>query len=211
MHESVNKWRSVEHATAYLQRADAIPHRTEGERALLEGIRPDVERVLDLGTGDGRLMALVLANAPQASGIAVDFSATMLKRCRERFCHDARVEVVEHDLLHPLADWGKFDVVVSSFAIHHLPHERKRSLYGEVWQLLGEGGVFSNLEHVSSPTEALHRAFLDALEVKVEDDDPSNQLLDVETQLGWFREIGFKDVDCLWKWREMALLHGEKP
>ena len=140
----------------------------------------------------------------------IDFSAAMLQRCRERFAVEERVQIVEHDLSTALPQLGQFDAIVSSFAIHHLPHPRKRALYGEVWDRLRPGGVFCNLEHVSSPTEALHEVFLNALDVRPEDDDPSNQLLDVETQLGWLREIGFADVDCLWKWREMALLRGEK-
>jgi hypothetical protein len=77
--------------------------------------------------------------------------------------------------------------------------------------VLASGGVFCNLEHVASPTEVLHRQFLSALQVAPEDEDPSNKLLDVATQLKWLSEIGFVDVDCHWKWRELALLAGVKP
>ena len=129
---------------------------------------------------------------------------------RGRGC-PARIELVEHDLTEPLPALGRFDAVVSSTAIHHLEHERKRSLYGEVFDLLEPGGVFANFEHVASPTSRLHLAFFAAIEEPIENEDPSDRTLDVETQLGWLREIGFDDVDCYWKWLEMALLIGVKP
>ncbi|MEB3267496.1 MAG: class I SAM-dependent methyltransferase [Leptolyngbya sp.] len=207
----MSTWTSADHALAYLARADAIPHRTEGEAVLLDHLPPQSQRILDLGTGDGRLMALVKLKVPEVVGVAVDFSDTMLAAVRARFAGDDRITVVAHDLRQPLPDLGDFDAIVSSFAIHHLEDDRKRSLYGEIYDRLRPGGIFCNLEHVASPTPRLHRQFLAAIGYRPEDEDPENRLLDVETQLGWLRAIGFIDVDCHWKWLEMALLAGGKP
>jgi len=207
----VNLWADDAHARAYLERADLIPRRQEGQSALLECVPAATTRVLDLGSGDGRLLARVLEHLPAATGVAVDFSNEMLTQLGTRFGNDARVSVHAHDLSLPLPDLGQFDAIVSSFAIHHVTHERKRVLFAEIHDRLLPGGVFLNLEHVASPTPALHEWFLDAIGVKPEDDDPSNKLLDVETQLRWLREIGFADVDCHWKWRELALLAGVRP
>lgn len=200
-----------EKVRSYLRRADEFPHRVEGENVLLEQVPRGARRVLDLGTGDGRLLAALQANRPALLGVGLDFSDLMLKAARERFAGDERVTLAEHDLAEPLPDLGRFDAVVSSFAIHHLEHERKRSLYGEVFDLLEPGGVFANFEHIESPTPRLHAAFFVAIDVPLEDEDPSDRTLDVQTQLDWLRELGFDDVDCYWKWLEMALLVGVKP
>jgi tRNA (cmo5U34)-methyltransferase len=206
-----HEWTTPEHALAYLQMADRIPHRTEGEAMLLEEVSTRASRVLDLGSGDGRLLSLLLLACPAASGVAIEFSPPMLERLRQRFAQNDRVQVMEHDLERPLPPLGTFDIVASSFAIHHLPHSRKEALYREVWELLRPGGVFCNLEHVASPSARVHQCFLDALGITPEQEDRSNKLLDVETQLRWLREIGFEDVDCYWKWRELALLVGRRP
>jgi tRNA (cmo5U34)-methyltransferase len=219
----VNRWTDPAWAQRYLADRDEIPHRAEGVAVLMEFLPADPERVLDLGTGDGYTLDLVRRARPAVEGVGVDFSAEMLERARARFAEDPRVRVVDHDLDEPLpSSLGRFDLVVSSFAIHHCVHERKRALYGEVFERLEPGGMFINLEHVDSATLALHLEFLAAVRVTpAEDeeehgtygggDDPSNKLLDVETQLRWLREIGFDDVDCHWKWRELALFAGVKP
>jgi tRNA (cmo5U34)-methyltransferase len=204
----VNLWQSADHVRDYIERADLISHRGEGEAALLEFIPAGTRRILDLGTGDGRLLARVRSAHPETEAVAVDFSPSMLEAARRRFVGDPRVRVVEHNMDSSLPPLGSFDAVISSFAIHHLVHERKRALCREIFGVLNPGGVFCNLEHVSSPSERLHEDFLVRIGFTVETEDPSNKLLDVETQLGWLREIGFADVDCQWKWRELALLVG---
>ena len=208
----VNLWGSAAHELEYLARADQIPHRTEGEAELLDCLPPQIGRVLDVGSGDGRLLALVKLARPDAHAVALDFSATMIARLRERFADDPAVTIVAHDLDRPLpALLDDFDAVVSSFAIHHLTDARKRALYEEIYRALRPGGQFCNLEHVASATPSLHESFLARLNVAPADEDPSNKLLDLETQLQWLRAIGFENVDCHWKWRERALLAGRRP
>jgi tRNA (cmo5U34)-methyltransferase len=205
------EWTTAEHVARYLGRADEFPRRAEGESVLLEQVPRDARRILDLGTGDGRLLALLGADRPQMRGVGLDFSELMLEAARQRFAGDERIELVAHDLAEPLPVLGRFDAVVSSFAIHHLEHPRKRALYAEAFAALEPGGVFVNFEHVASPTARLHLAFYAAIDEPLEHEDPSDRLLDVETQLRWLRELGFDDVDCSWKWLEMALLVGVKP
>ena len=131
------------------------------------------------------------------------------RRCllpRERFRGDEKIQVVEHNLDNSLPELGRFDVIVSSFAIHHCADERKRALYSEIYAALSPGGIFCNLEHVAPPTAEIHARFLRSLGITEEEEDPSNKLVSVETQVQWLREIGFQDVDCHWKWLELALL-----
>ena len=205
-----NEWVNTEHALKYLARAGSVPHREEGEAVLLEFIPMDVNRILDVGTGDGRLLALLRSERPNAEGVAVDVSPAMLRAARERFRYDANVQVLQHDLEEQLPDMGPFDAIVSSFAIHHVTDSRKKALYSEIHAALCPGGVFCNLEHVAPISAALHRRFLEALGTTEAEEDPSNLLVRAETQLDWLREIGFRDVDCHWKWLELALLAGVK-
>ncbi len=209
---STNRWIEAQHARAYLAHRDSIPFRAEGMAVLAEFVPAEVGRVLDLGTGDGILMGLLRDLRPAARGVACDFAEEMLGRAEARFAADEFVEVVRHDLDDPLpVGWGTFDLVVSSFAIHHLADARKQALYREVFDRLGPGGVFLNLEHVASVTPSLHDEFLAAIGTTPERDDPSNQLALVSDQLAWLQAIGFASVDCHWKWRELALLAGTKP
>ena len=93
----VNLWSTTEHALGYLAKADSIPHRTEGEAVLLDYIPTTAKRILDLGTGDGRLMALLKIDRSQVTGIALDFSPIMVEKAKVRFQDDRSIEVISHN------------------------------------------------------------------------------------------------------------------
>jgi tRNA (cmo5U34)-methyltransferase len=203
-------WHDDAKVQEYVGRVGRLAARRAGEVELVEALPATVHRVLDLGCGDGRLAALVLEARPDADvAIALDSSPPMLDLARARFRDDARVEVRAHDLDDPLPPLGAFDVVVSGFAIHHLAHERKRSLFGEVAAALRPGGVFANLEVVQCATPELHEEFNRRIDRP--GGDPQDVLAEVEPQLAWMRDAGLVQVDCSWRWRGFALLVGQAP
>jgi len=196
------EWSDSARVVEYLSRE--IPHRHIAEEMLLKALPQRVERFLDLGTGDGRLLALVRARHPEAEAIGLDSSAPMLDRAKERFDGDSLVGLRRHNLRNRLANVGMADVVVSGLAIHHLEDERKRELFGEIHALLPLGGVFANLDLVRAASERLHERF--RREIGRTEDDPTDRLAGLGEQMSWLREVGFAEVDCHFKWLELALI-----
>lgn len=199
-------WRDSGRVADYLARE--IPHRDVAEAMLLQALPPQIERFVDLGTGNGRLIALVREHHPDARALGIDFSEPMLAHADERFAGDPLVELRQHDLARPLAIQEPVDAVLSGLAIHHLEDARKRALFGEIHALLRPGGVFVNLDLVTAASREQHERF--RLAIGRPEDDPADRLADLCEQLGWMREAGFADADCQFKWLQLALLVGAR-
>jgi len=195
-----SEWSDSGRVAEYLARE--IPHRDVAEEMLLNALPQQITRFVDLGTGDGRLLALVRTRYSEAEGIGLDSSTPMLDRAQERFSGDALIELREHDLRKRLPEVGVSDAFVSGLAIHHLEDERKQELFGEIHALLAPGGVFANLDLVRSASSRLHERF--RREIGRAQDDPTDRLAELGEQMGWLREAGFSEVDCHFKWLELA-------
>jgi trans-aconitate methyltransferase len=231
-----SSWQDPAVARQFLdERRGAIPFGPDQVGVMLRLVRhfrPEPRHVLDLGCGDGFLARALLAEYPHARAALIDHSEPMLARARQAMAPVAdRCEILLGDLREPLsrhAGRTPADLVVSGFAIHHLPHPRKRSLYEEVFALLAPGGLFVNVEHVASVSaeaEALFdAAYIDHLASRTGKDrarveaeyhgrpDKADNILErVEVQVGWLREIGFLHADCYFKWLELAVFGGVKP
>jgi hypothetical protein len=90
-------------------------------------------------------------------------------------------------------------------------HNRKRSLYSEIFSILKQGGIFCNLDHISSESKKLNQYFRKVMGQRPINKEHGKRLTKINIQLEWLLEIGFVDVDCYWRWLEFALLIGFKP
>jgi SAM-dependent methyltransferase len=235
-------WKAPELAANYLEGVrGAVPLAAEQMDVmvrLIAALAAPARRVLDLGCGNGILAAAILHRYPNAEAVLLDFSEAMLEAARQNpSLRTARVRYVLADFGDPawvsaVAGWVPFDVVVSGLAIHHQPDERKRALYAEIHDLLAPGGLFLNVEHVSSPTPWVQAVFdelyVDSLyslherrgstktreqvaqEFYYRPDKAANILAPVDVQCRWLRDIGYRDVDCYFKILELAVFGGRR-
>jgi len=161
MNEQHSNWQTKELAQTFLEGVrGAIPGANFQLEVLSKIVSmwcPMPSKILDLGCGDGALGRMLLDAHPTAHMIFADFSEPMLEALRKMVGSNQRAMVIKVDFA--TSAWAKgieaekpFDVIVSGFAIHHQPDDRKRELYAEIYGFLSEGGVFLNLEHVSSAT-----------------------------------------------------------
>jgi tRNA (cmo5U34)-methyltransferase len=175
-------------------------------------------RILDLGAGTGLLARRVLAARPQAELVLLDAATAMLDEARATL--GDQVAYHAGDLADPLPA-GPWDAVVSALAVHHLDDPGKRELFARAHDALAPGGVFVNAEQVAGPTARLDAAYrawhreralaLGASEQdwrEAEERMAYDRCASVEAQLGWLRDAGFAEADCLFKDRRFAVLVG---
>jgi len=172
---------------------------------------PDPLRVLDLGAGTGLLAAAVRECRPAARIELLDVAEDMLSVARQRFAGDANVVFHTGDYATESLG-GPYDAVVSALSIHHLENDDKRTLFRHIHAALAPGGRFINADQVAGPTPALDARYdeiwvTDIRALGIDDEQLAasrqrqthDRLAPLDSQLGWLREAGFREVDCIFK------------
>jgi tRNA (cmo5U34)-methyltransferase len=202
-----------------------VPHYLTIVRVLAESIpieRSAPLRIIDLGCGTGTLAAKVLERFPNAQFTCLDAAENMIGIAKAKLARYPQVHYVEADFQSFDFD-GRYDAVVSSLAIHHLLTDAdKQNLYRRIYENLNIGGVFYNADVILAPNDFLQDMYMnewrrfmartiskDEIEgewiPKYQQEDHPARLAD---QLSWLSEIGFADVEVLWKYYNFAVYGG---
>lgn len=232
-----SRWSNSNFSQEYRDQADSyIPkRRTFVEvtkslyRHVVRGAGP--HRVLDLGCGDGFMVQELLKVDSAIEATLVDGSQDMLDAAGKRLAHCEKKHYVHasfQDLLtrDPLQDTYSF--VLSSLAMHHLVMEDKEGLFGYVCRRLDPGGFFLNIDVVLSPSDALEAWYLQLWQEWIDShstgsqkasllpvpqkykDNPDNVPDPLLPQLRALERIGFKNVDCFYKYGIFAMFGGSR-
>ncbi len=165
----VIKRRYAEEAKTY--RRDALKINFEAEKSFktllvyLGELFPDKNaflRVLDIGAGTGMLSEVILKAYPNAHVTLLDNSKDMLLQAKSYFesiggGYSNRITLCERDFITEEFPDGKYDLVLSSFALHHIRTECDLvTVFGKIYRALKpEIGTFFCIDYVLKKTKSL--------------------------------------------------------
>lgn len=186
--------------------------------------RLDPATILDLGIGTGNLAHMLLDIFPNARLTGIDVLQDFLDIAGKKLSgHEDRVSLERVDL----SDFDfsqRYDLVVTSFMFHHTPDEAKRTAYARIFSCLTSGGCLMQADFVGSASPFYGEIF-DALRISyMKDRNLSEEQIrkqyvehrkleiptPMEQQLTWLRDLGFRDVECFWKYLNLAVFGGRK-
>ena len=189
--------------------------------------------MLDLGCGDGVVTAAIADADPAITATLVDGSADMLKTAGERLSglKNARfMNTSFQEMLRKDSVGESYDFIASSLAFHHLALDEKKSLLQYAYGHLKPGGYFVNIDVVLAPSGQLEQWYLSLWRKWIEErqrvleiasgmfdniverykDNRDNKPDSLDAQLDAMRTIGFKDVDCYYKYGIFTMFGGRR-
>jgi len=173
---------------------EALPGYDELQARVALAAGAGARTILDLGIGTGETSARLLALNPDAEITGLDESPAMLAAAAERLGERlvaAHVGMLQEDL-----PPGRFDLVVSALAVHHLDAQEKAHLFARVRERVAHDGrfVLGDVVVAESADEA-------AVELTVGYDKPST----VDEQLRWLSDAGFQ-AHVSWAAGDLAVI-----
>jgi tRNA (cmo5U34)-methyltransferase len=176
------------------------------------------KRVLDIGAGTGLFTKFINEERNDLHFTLSDISTDMLAVAKERFAGLDNFEFGEYDLSAGPIE-GKYDLIISALAIHHLEDEQKAKLYQYIFDALNHGGVFINADQVEGRTKWFDEYYKSTWKGTVTNSGLDEQAINaaferikldkfakLEPQLQMLENAGFAEADCIYKYHNFVVM-----
>jgi tRNA (cmo5U34)-methyltransferase len=202
-----------------------IPHYKEMIDSMISAIPYDSSdsfSVLDLGCGTGNVSLAVKQKYTYASVSCIDIAENMIEMAKIKLENYDDIKYYTGDFSKFKFE-GKYDVIVSSLALHHIiTDEEKKNFYCKIYDLLNPGGFFINSDCVLGSNEKLTDLYTEKwvefmLESVTEGEVEEKWLPQSKAEdfpaammdhISWLEETGFKRMDIIWKYYGWAVYCG---
>ncbi|MDR2966668.1 MAG: class I SAM-dependent methyltransferase [Methanobacteriaceae archaeon] len=206
------------------QRKKLIPVFDDFYQIAIESVELNTKkpRVLEIGTGTGLFSEMFLNKFSEAKMDLVDLAEDMLNIAKERFSNNINLSFFVENIL-DFSTYEKYDLVISSLAIHHLEIDDQEILYNKIFDWLKNDGIFVNAEMIAGESEftnnmyekwIVNKASDNSLDEKAKSAAIERLKLDkkvpVSTHLEWLKNAGFSYFDHLYKAYCFAVLWAKK-
>lgn len=205
-----------------------IPHYQEIFEALVTLSFLDKQaplKVLELGSGSGNLSLFVAHFFPKAELTLVDLSPEMLAQARAKStAYEQRMTFLQANILELELPENQYDLVISSFALHHLLDGDKQKIYQQIYRWLKPGGLLRIADGtVVLPLEKADQVlamWMDMAKAAGASDAECQFWIEHHTQhdhfsslnehFQWLSQAGFINADCYWKNLNQAVYGAQK-
>lgn len=194
-----------------------LPRRMAAQLVAEEKPQPGL--IVDIASGAGKFLSVLLAAFPEAKGVWMDVSDTMLEQARtELAAYGDRVDFRVGDM-QALREAGIPDgaeVILTSRASHHLDRGQLHAFYREAAGLLAEDGWLVNLDHIG-PEDIWDRRYRSVRKKACapRKATPAHHhnypLTSADDHLDGYRAAGLTEVDIAWKAFYTCLFMGRRP
>jgi len=207
-----------------------VPHYQDALEATADACERYLRKdpaILDIGCGTGNVCMAVLGRM-KAEVFLLDGSQSMVEIASKKIATaypgtiiGCKIADLSED------DWsdglGRYDAVISTLVLEHIPPDKYRSLISRCLDLLNPGGVMASVEGYDEGDDMLgwFNGLMEQRKSRVEpevaesvaslrDEHEIQYYTSKARKTEWWREAGFMDVKIIWQYLAVALMVGRK-
>lgn len=173
-------------------------------------------KIINLGCGTGPELEHIFKKCPNAQVVCVDVAENMLNILKDKYaCKEKQITLIADSYENVKVEDNTFDYVICAMCLHHYDKKRKNNIFNRFKSMLKEDGLYIEGDFVVTPEEE-EKYYEEYQQLIITNPEviTGNYHIDVPatvyTETTYLINVGFKQVDVLYKEGNKAIFIGTK-